>query len=72
MVRREPFRIWVGCGNEEGSEKRWGLFVVAEIGLFEKLIGRRSESAVVAELERELEAIVRNESEFTNVAWEAA
>ena len=71
MVQRKPFRLWVGCGNEDGSTTRWSLFVEAELGIFQKMLKRIDPSSSVSALEQELEEAIRSESAFTDVGWES-
>ncbi|HKX26861.1 MAG TPA: hypothetical protein VJ302_04130 [Blastocatellia bacterium] len=70
MIHREPFRLWVGCGNQDGTTERWTLFVVAELGLFQKLLKRVDPSPAVTTLERQLEEMIRAEPACHDVAWE--
>jgi hypothetical protein len=68
-LKRKPFSLWVGCGNEEGSTIRWCLFVEAETGLFNKLFNRTNPFHEIKSVESTLENIVLNEG-FGNVKWE--
>jgi len=72
MVERNPCLLWVGCGNEDGSFSRWGLFVEAEPGFIQKMFKRIDPSASVSALEQALEEIVRAEPEFSAIEWESA
>ena len=40
LLGGHPFRLWVGCGNEDGSTKDWGAFAVAEPSLSQRLFKR--------------------------------
>lgn len=71
MVQRKPYRLWVGCGNEDGSATRWSVFVEAEPSIFQKILKRIDPTSSVLTLEQDLEEIVRAESEFTEVEWES-
>jgi len=70
MVHRKPFMLWVGCGNEAGNAKQWGLFVEAEPGLLQKVFKRVDASPSVTVLEQQLETIVKAASECEDVGWE--
>ena len=69
MVQREPFSLWIGCGNEEGNPSRWGLFVEAELGVLQKLFKRIAPSTSVNALEQDIERFVR-EAGFEDIEWE--
>jgi len=69
MVHRKPFSLWVGCGNEDESQTRWGLFVEAEKGILHKLFGRKDTSSSVRTLENNLEKLAR-EAGFEDIQWE--
>ena len=71
MIQRKPFKFWVGCGNEVGNSNQWGLFVEAELGLFQKLLKREDPSHSVSALEQELEKIIKAETGCKNVEWES-
>ena len=72
MIQRKPFMLWVGCGNEVGKSKQWGLFAEAELGIFQKLFKRADPSHSVVALEKDLEKIIKTETECINVEWEMA
>ncbi|WP_428623005.1 hypothetical protein [Sedimenticola sp.] len=69
MVYRKPFSLWVGCGNEDESKTRWGLFVEVEKSLLQKLFGSADATTSVAALENHLETLVR-EAGFEDIQWE--
>jgi hypothetical protein len=71
MVQRKPFPLWVGCGNEDGNTTRWGLFVKAEPGFFQRGLKQLDPSSSVIALEQQLEGIVKAEPECSDVAWES-
>ena len=71
LLHEKPYRLWVGCGNEDGSERRWCIFAEAEISLVSKLRGAGREHEAVACLESDLEQIIRGEPAIENVAWES-
>jgi hypothetical protein len=70
MAHRKPFPLWVGCGNQEGSSTRWGLFVEAQAGFVQKLLRGIDPAASVSHLEEQLENLVRSQPDFTDIAWE--
>ncbi len=69
MVQRKPYRLWVGCGNEEGSTTRWSIFVEAEPSIFQKIVKRMDPTASVVSLEQELEEIIRSQPAITDFEW---
>ena len=49
VLGTEPARVWIACGNRDGSTNEWGAYVVAEPTLAQRLFKR---SGVRAELDR--------------------
>ena len=39
MLRREPLRLWIACGNRAGCTDEWIAFAVAEGGLLGGVVG---------------------------------
>lgn len=72
MVYRKPFPLWIACGNEDGSEERWVMYVVAEPSLFQRVLRRVNPAPAVAELEERLARIVQGAPGASDVSWEAA
>lgn len=68
MLQRRPFSLWVGCGNEDGSTARWGLFVEAEIGLFKKLFDKPDPTPEVKAVETKLEKLI-SDAGFKDIEW---
>jgi hypothetical protein len=60
LIQRKPFSLWVGCGNEDESRSRWGLFVEAQTGILQKLFGHTDTSSAVNSLEKLIERLVRD------------
>jgi len=69
MVQRKPYRLWVGCGNEDGSTTRWNLFVEAEPSILQKMLKTIDPALSVSALEKELEEIVKAEPAFKDIEW---
>jgi len=42
IVSRKPFLLWLGCGNTEDSADEWRIFPMAELSLFQRLLGRQN------------------------------
>jgi hypothetical protein len=74
MLAREPFALWVGCGNMMDGDAReddalpaqgditWTCFATAEVPLLRRLFGRKPDTApALAKLNADLEAILRGE-----------
>ena len=70
MVSRKPFMLWIGCGNEDGSEDRWSIFVEAEVSLWQKLFNRIDTKPAIVELESHLTAIASKIPYAKDVAWD--
>lgn len=84
MLRREPFLLWVGCGNfqhdfyekvsekekatfvPDGTDLTWTCFVGSDTPLWtaffwKQLFGKQSTAKDMAQVERELETILKAE-----------
>ena len=70
MLHRKPFMLWVGCGNEDGSTERWCLFAEAEVPWLKRLFGGVDTKPALVDLRTHLEAIVAEDPEIADVAWE--
>ncbi len=71
MVQRKPSTLWVGCGNEDGSLKKWYIFVRAESGILQKLFKRADLLSAVTVLEQQLEKIITAEPECMDFIWQS-
>jgi hypothetical protein len=58
MLRRNPYRLWIACGNRDGSTTEWGAYVVAELSLAGRLFRRVDPGPEIARLTALLEQIV--------------
>jgi hypothetical protein len=61
----------ISCGNEDGSETRWGVFVTAERGLLQRISRRAGPHPTVAELEAHLTEIVEKVPDAEDIRWES-
>jgi hypothetical protein len=74
MCAREPFLLWVGCGNETDYATTrpgdpppakdnivWVCFAEAEIPLWKRLFKRPDTSAALARLDNDLSSILNDE-----------
>jgi hypothetical protein len=76
MLSRDPFLLWVGCGNVDDSTAddpsngnvTWHCFPAAEVPLFKRLFGKPDTSAALSKLDADLRAILSTESAITLVA----
>jgi hypothetical protein len=59
ILQQEPFPLWVGCGNENGSSDKWKAFVVAEGGIFRKVFGNNDIAENVRCVKSELQRILK-------------
>ncbi len=70
VVHRKPFRLWVGCANEEGSTTNWQLLLSAELGLLGRL--RRTDVApAFSTLRSNVGAIVEGIPGVSQIQWHA-
>jgi|SRR5882757_4724738 len=79
MCSRDPFMLWVGCGNVADPERLgthrqdrsvvWHCFVVAEVPWWRRLFSfsRPDTAAAVAKLDQDLAAILTGASEINIV-----
>lgn len=65
MCSRDPFMLWVGCGNMEPRGKAadsesivWHCFAVAEVPFWKRLFGRPNSTAALSRLEKDLGGIL--------------
>jgi hypothetical protein len=85
MCRREPFLLWVGCGNEVDyttaqpgdpppakEDVVWVCFAEAEIPLWKRLFKRPDTSAALARLDSDLNGILAAQAGITILAIEPA
>ena len=59
MLRRKPFRLWVGCGNRQERTDEWIAFAVAESGFIARTLGTIDPSREVEHLSEMLGEIIR-------------
>jgi hypothetical protein len=72
MLRRQPYLLYVGCGNRSERTDEWGAFVEAKPGLWQKLFYRVDDRPVVARVHQVLSEIVREVPQVTKVWTEDA
>lgn len=70
MVSRKPFKLWLGCGNTEGSTIEWSIFSVAELTFTQRILKKADNSAAVETLWRHVQAIVPQVPGVSSVTWE--
>jgi hypothetical protein len=78
MCARAPFMLWVGCGSvldqepgaphPSGKDMTWSCFVTAEKPFLRGLFKRIDTTSAVAQLYREVEAILKAEPTITLTA----
>jgi hypothetical protein len=74
MVSRDPFLLFVGCGNVDGLENDasddtivWHCFTAAEVPLLKRLFGKLDSTASVSQLSADLHAVLNAEPAITLV-----
>ncbi len=70
MVSRKPFKLWLGCGNTDGSTNEWSVFPVAEPSMIQRLFRRVNPAAEVEKLRAHLAELVPSIPGVSNVAWD--
>jgi hypothetical protein len=66
MLRRTPYRLWIACGNRDGSTTEWGPYVVAEPSVVARLFRRVDPGPEIARLTTLLEQIMLSIPGATN------
>jgi hypothetical protein len=76
MCQRQPYSLWVGCGNMDesesvsvgkGNEITWQCFVVAEVPFLRKFFGRPNTAEGINKLTMELEKVLASEPRISLV-----
>jgi hypothetical protein len=74
MLFRDPFLLWVGCGNVDdsadeppGDEIVWHCFPAAEVPLFKRLFSKPDTGSALSKLHADLFAILSAEPAITLV-----
>ena len=78
MCRRDPFLLWIGCGNESGiapparplpaaEDIVWCCFVVAEVPLLKRLFAHPDTAPAVTALRSKLLALLTAEPSITRL-----
>ncbi len=70
MVSRKPLKLWLGCGNTDGSSNEWSVFPVAEPSMIQRLFRRVNPAAEVEKLRAHLAELVPSIPGVSNVAWD--
>ena len=76
MLSRDPFLLWVGCGNVSDSTAddpsnnkiTWHCFPSAEVPLLKRLFGKTDTTAALSKLDADLHAILTAEPAIMLVA----
>jgi hypothetical protein len=67
MISRQPYPLWIGCGNRAERTDEWGAFVQSEPGVLWKLFRKSDDRPVVARLSGVLNTIMREIPNATRV-----
>jgi hypothetical protein len=70
MVSRNPFLLWLGCGNVDGSPGEWRVFVEAEPSLIQRLFKNVNTVPAKAELEQHLAELVQTIPGVSEIVWD--
>jgi hypothetical protein len=70
MVSRNPFLLWLGCGNVDGSPGEWRVFVEAEPSVIQRLFKNVNTVPAKAELELHLAELVQTIPGVSEIVWE--
>ena len=73
MCSRDPFLLWVGCGNMDvdpsapPKQMVWHCFPVAEIPLLKRLFKKPETAVALAQLDADLRSILVEQAQITLV-----
>lgn len=69
MLSRQPFALWVGCGNVdslddegESSEMVWHCFPVVEVPFFKRIFSKPDTGPALQKLDSDLKEILASET----------
>ena len=68
-TKNDLFRLWVGCANMDGEQNRWRCFVVAELGVFQRLRKSIDPKPAAMEVVAAIEKAISAESMISCVRW---
>jgi hypothetical protein len=76
MLSRDPFSLWVGCGNVDDPTANvpssenivWHCFPAAEVPFLKRIFGKPDTTAALSKLDAELRAIFSAEPAITLLA----
>jgi hypothetical protein len=66
-VEDQPFPLWVGCGNEDGSERRWMVFAQAEPNPIRRLFKRDETERALDALQRHLLEVLESDPAISDL-----
>jgi hypothetical protein len=74
MVSRDPFLLWVGCGNVDSEANEplkgdivWHCFVAAEVPFLKRIFGKPDTTSSLSKLHHDLHEILQGEPEISLV-----
>ena len=70
IVSRKPFKLWLGCGNTDGSTTEWSVFPVAEPSTIQRLFKSANPAPEIEKLRGLLVELVPTIPGVSNVTWE--
>ena len=70
MISRKPCRLWLGCGNTDGSTTVWSVFPVAELSLLQRIFKSVDPVPEIEKIKSHLVELVPLIPGVANVVWE--
>jgi hypothetical protein len=70
MVSRKPYRLWLACGNTEGSRQEWIVFPVAEPSFLQRMFGRIDPGRALDDLWQHVADVVPTIPRVKSIVWE--
>ena len=70
VISRQPFLLWLGCGNVDGSADTWRVFPVAEPSLAQRIFRRPNTTVAVGALWQRVRELVPRIPGVGNILWE--
>lgn len=70
MLSRNPFTLWLGCGNTDGSTTEWSVFPAAETSAIQRVFRQVNPAPDIEKLKAHLAELVPSIPGVSNIMWE--
>ena len=69
-IASKPHKLYVACSNAEGLETSWQLYIFAEGGLLNRLLGKDKSAEALSDLHLKVRDILSNEASISGLREE--